>query len=112
MATPDEVDAAVHSLVARLADVDPDVRRKYCPDRTVSCQVVDLGVVWWGQMGDHGLCGVTAAPPGRAQVRLAVGSDDLIALAEGRLTVPAAWALGRLRVQASPLDLLRLRTLL
>ena len=46
------------------------------------------------------------------QVRLAATSDDLVALVAGALTPPAAWATGRLTVEASVLDLLRLRALL
>ena len=48
----------------------------------------------------------------QAQVRLAASSDDLVALVAGDLTLGAAWATGRLVVEASVLDLLRLRSLL
>ncbi len=112
MATPIEVAAAVGSLVARLAAVDPALRRRYCNDRTVSCHVSDLDLVWSGRLGDDGLQDVTTAPADRAQIRLTVSSDDLVALAQGRLAATSAWAGGRLRVQAGPLDLLTLRTLL
>jgi predicted lipid carrier protein YhbT len=112
MATPQDVEDAVHTLVAKLAAVDPDVRRRYCNDRTVSCQVSDLGLVWSGRLGEQGLQDVTTDRADRAQVRLSVSSDDLVALAEGRLAPAAAWAVGRLRVQAGPMDLLLLRTLL
>ncbi len=112
MATPREVEAAVRSLVERLAEVEFDVRRRYCVDRTVSCRVSDLDVVWSGRLCDDGLRDLTSAGADRAQVRLAVNSDDLVALSDGRLAVPSAWATGRLRVQANPMDLLRLRSLL
>jgi putative sterol carrier protein len=49
---------------------------------------------------------------GKAQVRLTVSSDDLVALVEGNLSVPAAVATGKIRVQASPFDLLRLSAFL
>ena len=112
MATPREVETAVRSLVERLAEVEPDVRRRYCVDRTVSCRVSDIDVVWSGRLCDDGLRDLTSAEADRAQVRLAVSSDDLVALSDGRLAVPSAWATGRLRVQANPMDLLRLRSLL
>ena len=112
MATPREVETAVRSLALRLAEVEPGVRRRYCADRTVSCRVSDLGVGWSGRLSDDGLCDLTSAGAERAQVRLAVSSDDLLALSDGRLAVPSAWATGRLRVQANPMDLLRLRSLL
>lgn len=112
VATRAEVESAVQTLVQRLAAVDADVRRRYCSDRTVSCVVSDLDLVWSGRLGDEGLLDVTTDPADRAQIRLSVGSDDLVALAEGRLAPTTAWAGGRLRVQAGPMDLLRLRTLL
>jgi len=112
VATSAEVEAAVLVLVDRLAEVDPALRRRYAAERTVSCTVSDLDVVWSGRLDEDGLHDVTDAPCERAQVRLSVGSDDLLALADGRLQVPAAVATGRLRVQAGPLDLLKLRGLL
>lgn len=112
MATIDEVWATVHGLVARLDAVDPDLRAKYAIERTVSCKVLDLDVVFVGRLCEDGLCDVHTETADRAQVRLACSSDDLISLAEGRLAVPTAFATGKLRVQASPLDLLRLRQLI
>ncbi len=112
MASPQEVEAAVLRIAALLASVDPDVRARLSADRTVSCRVPDLDVVWSGRVCHDGLVDVTDEDSERAQVRLSVASDDLVALSEGRLGVPAAWATGRLKVQASPLDLLKLRALL
>lgn len=112
MATRDEVEAAVRSLVLRLAEVAPDLRRAHVVERTVSCHVTDLDVVWTARLGEDGLEHLTEHAEERAQVRVAVTGDDLVALVDGRLGVTTAWASGRLRVQAGPLDLLRLRTLL
>jgi len=112
VATSAQVEAAVRDLVDRLAEVDPALRRRYGADRTVSCTISDLEVVWSGRISEHGVHDLTDATAERAQVRLVVSSDDLLALAEGRLQVPAAVATGRLRVLAGPLDLLKLRGLL
>lgn len=112
MASAVECEQAVQSVVARLADLDPDVRRKYVVERTVSCRISDLGVTWSGRLSLDGICDLSDTDNSKAQVRLTVDSDDLLALVEGRLQVPAAVAVGRLRVQANPLDLLKLRTLL
>lgn len=112
MATPEQVETAVRELVQRLRDLDDEVRRRHAVDRTVSCRVTDHDQVWTGRLCQEGLLDVTSASTDRAQVRLAVASDDLIALTEGRLSASSAWATGRLRVQAGPLDLLKLRALL
>lgn len=112
MATLQECKEAVSGLVRRLAELDPDVRRRYTVERTVSCRVSDVDVVFVGRLGDDGLRDVHTEAAERAQVRLTVSSDDLLALADGRLAVPAALASGRLRVLAGPLDLLKLRALI
>lgn len=111
MASEAECETALRSLVDAVAALSPEVRRKYVVDRTVSCRVSDLGVTWSAHLTDEGLVGMTKDGP-KAQVRLSVASDDLISLVAGRLAVPTAVATGKIRVQASPFDLLRLSAFL
>lgn len=112
MATLQECERALQSLAERLAAVDPEQRAKYAVERTVSCCVTDLDVVFTGRVDGDGLADLRRTDDTAAQVRLAASSDDLIALSEGRLGVPSAWATGRLKIEASVLDLLKLRSLL
>ena len=112
MASVQECERALHVLAERIAAVDPDLRAKHALDRSVSCTVPDLGVVFVGQFSDDGLTGLHQGEDPSAQVRLTTSSDDLVALTEGRLGLPSAWATGRLKVEASVLDLLKLRALL
>ena len=113
MATLQAVEAAVQSLLERLAEVDPDVRRKYAVERTVACRVRDLDIVFLGSFDEDGMLReLTTAERGDGQVKLSASSDDLIALIEGRMSVPTAWATGKLKIDASMLDLLKLRSLL
>ena len=115
MASVQECQRALQSLADRLATVDPEVRARYVVTRTLACRVPDLDVVFLATLNDEGIeqlrCSGDASAEG-AQVRLAADSDDLVALVEGQLSPPVAWATGRLKVQASPLDLLKLRALL
>jgi predicted lipid carrier protein YhbT len=111
VASEAECEAALQTLVAGLAGLDADVRSKYVVDRTVSCRVPDLDITWHAHLTDDGLVDVRREG-GKAQVRLTVGSDDLVSLVAGKLSLPAAVASGRIRVQASPLDLLRLSAFL
>jgi hypothetical protein len=111
VASEAECEAALRSLVTGLAGLDPEVRRKYVVDRTISCRVSDLDITWHAHLTDDGLLDITR-DGARAQVRLTVSSDDLLSLVEGRLAVPTAVATGRIRVQASPFDLLRLSAFL
>lgn len=112
MATVQDCERAVQSLADRLADVDPEVRAKLLRDRTVSCRVPDLDVVFLGRLSGAGLHDVRTGDDPAAQLKITASSDDLVALAEGRLAVPSAWATGKLKVDASLGDLLKLRTLL
>ncbi|HWH28512.1 MAG TPA: SCP2 sterol-binding domain-containing protein [Mycobacteriales bacterium] len=112
MASVEQCEQALHVLSERLAAVDPETRAKYVVERTVSCRIRDLDVVFVGRIDDAGLSDIRRADDTSAQVRLATTSDDLLALADGRLGVPAAWATGRLKIEASVLDLLKLRSLL
>jgi hypothetical protein len=47
----------------------------------------------------------------KADIRLTMSSDDLVALTDGRLSFGPAWASGRIKLEAGLRDLLRLRKL-
>jgi len=110
-----ECEAALRGVLARLHAVDPAVRGKYAVTRSISLRVPDLHGVFHAQLqGDAvaDLRWVEGADTDGAQVRLCADSDDLIAVSDGTLAPAVAWATGRLKVEASMLDLLKLRSLL
>ncbi len=115
MASVQECEQALTALVERLAAVDPELRARYVVTRTLACRVPDLDITFLATLNDEGIeelrCTDGKDSDG-AQVRLSAASDDLLALVGGELSAPMAWATGRLKVQASPLDLLKLRALL
>ena len=119
MASVQECETALRSLAERLAALDPELRARHAVTRTLACRVLDLDGVFLATLNEDGLeelrhsNGDSGGDSGdRAQVRLATRSDDLLALVDGELSLPSAWATGRLKVQASPMDLLKLRALL
>ena len=115
MASVQECESALLSLADKLAAVNPQVRARFIVTRTPACRVPDLDVVFLATLNDEGIEQIRCTSGGDtdgAQVRVAAGSDDLLALLDGELSPPVAWATGRLKVQASPLDLLKLRALL
>lgn len=90
------------------ADLEPDA----IPDRTVLCVLSDLDVAYWAQLSGSKMDGLRRAETTeRTDARITAKSDDLIALIEGRLSVASAFLLGRVRIDASPADLLRMRRL-
>jgi len=115
VASQQECERAVQSLVERIAALDPELRRRYAVTRTVSCRIPDLDVVFLARLdGDtiEELRCAAGSDTNGAQVRVVASSDDLVALLEGELAPPVAWATGRLKIEASVLDLLKLRALL
>ena len=85
-------------------------------DRSLSCRLTDLDQVVLGRLA-HGEVGELTVVPHdpsapRADIRLTLTSDDLVALTDGRLSFGPAWASGRVKLDAGFRDLLRLRKLL
>lgn len=114
MATAEECRKALESLLGRMADMDPADRAANFPERTMSCRVPDLGLLFVSRLGPNGAEPVEEAVPGSppAQVRFTANSDDLVSIAGDPASFARAWLTGRLKVEANVFDLLRLRKFL
>jgi hypothetical protein len=114
MATAEECREALDRLTTRLSDMHPDDRAAHLADRTLSCEVTDLGVTFVTRLGSHGADPVRQAGngDGSAQIRFIAQSDVVVAISEDLSIFARAWLTGRLKIQGSVLDLLRLRRLL
>ena|SRR6266496_2000955 len=110
LATVERCEQALHELADRLA-ANEKSRRKVDFDRTMSCTIRDLDVIFAGRLKDGQLIDIGRAPSRDAQVRLTMSSDDLIALVDGNLKMAAAWATGRVKVEAAVRDLFKLRSI-
>jgi hypothetical protein len=111
MATVDECRAALIDLAANMAR-DPQAAARVNLDRSLSCHIRDLDVHFRGRLQGGTIADLTDGEDPKAQIKLAVASDDLLALVAGRLHFASAWAGGRVSVKASFGDLLKLRKLL
>jgi len=111
MATAEECRQALERLTGRIAEMDPADRQAHLVDRVISCKISDLGVTFVTRLGPDGAAPVVEANGSEApaQVRFTAKSDDLIALADDPGSIGRAWLSGRLKVEASIWDLLRLR---
>ena len=112
MATKRECEAALRSLAKRLDGADDSLKRRHAPDRTLSCRIPDLDTTFSGRLTSGVLCDIVNKPIDNAQIRLTVSSDDLLAVTAGELAFASAWAAGRLKIEASVLDMIRLRMLM
>lgn len=110
VATAEECEQALHELAERLAASESS-RDKVGPDRSLSCTIRDLDIVFAGRLKGGQLVDITRAASKEAQVRLAMSSEDLIALVQGRLKMGPALATGRVKIDAGVRDLIRLRSL-
>ena len=113
MASKAEVERQLGVLMARLGGNQAAVRSAVPGRRVLRCLVPDLGAAWYSVV-EHGHVSPPseASPNGRADITLRVGSDDLVDLVEGRTSFLSAFSSGKVRVDASIVDLLRLRSLL
>ncbi|WP_031076970.1 alkyl sulfatase C-terminal domain-containing protein [Streptomyces sp. NRRL WC-3742] len=115
MANAEQCREALEQLSRNMAKSTGDVRKAAALDRSLSCRITDLDLTFTGRLRDGSIQDVVStpgAPAGKAEIRLTMTSDDLVALVGGGLNFAAAWASGRVRLEAGFRDLLRLRTLL
>ncbi|MFI6036394.1 SCP2 sterol-binding domain-containing protein [Streptomyces sp. NPDC051315] len=115
MATIEECRAALEKLSDTLRGAEDDVRDAAAMDRSVSCRVTDLDVTFVGRLTGGRLevdDTLQGPPPEKAQIRLAMSGDDLVALVDGELNFARAWGSGQVTLEASLRDLFRLRKLL
>jgi hypothetical protein len=85
-------------------------------DRSLSCRLTDLDKVVLGRLSggairDRRVVDDGAGVP-KADIRLTMTSDDLVAMTDGNLHFGKAWASGRVKLEAGLRDLLRLRKIL
>ena len=112
MATIDECITALHGVLGPIASS----KAAEGLDRSVSCRLTDLDQVLLGRLSAGAVRDMHPVPDGpavpKADIRLTMTSDDLLALTRGDLSFAKAWSSGRLKLDAGIRDILRLRTLL
>lgn len=115
MATIEECRAALEKLSDNMQNAEGNVRTAAAMDRSVSCRITDLDITFVGRMtGGRIVVQDTLQGPPRekAQIRLTMAGDDLVALVNGELNFAKAWGSGRVKFEAGLRDLLSLRKLL
>jgi hypothetical protein len=115
MATIEECRAALEKLSDNMNRAEGDVRTAASLDRSVSCLITDLDVTFVGRMTGGRIVvqdTVQGPPREKAQIRLTMKGDDLIAMVDGELNFARAWGSGRVKLEAGLRDLFLLRKLL
>jgi alkyl sulfatase BDS1-like metallo-beta-lactamase superfamily hydrolase len=112
MATVEECEQAFHELAAKLAAVDDNAKKQPSLNRSISCKIRDLNVIFLGELKDGELTDIRQVDRPDAQVRLSMTSDVLLELTSGRRSFASAWFSGAVTVDANVFDLLKLRSIL
>ncbi|MGW3288891.1 SCP2 sterol-binding domain-containing protein [Streptomyces sp. NPDC001002] len=115
MATIEECRAALEKLSDNMQRAEGDTAAAAALDRSVSCRITDLDVTFVGRMTGGRIVvqdTLQGPPKEKAQIRLAMSGDDLVALVNGELNFAKAWGSGRVRLEAGLRDLFQLRKLL
>lgn len=113
MATVEEVETTLDELIRRLERVDQGSRSMLPSKRMIEARCADLGLVYHASWRSGKLGTLTeGAPDRRADIRIEIDSDDLMAMANGDLTFKTAYQTQQIRIEASMTDLLRLRAAL
>jgi hypothetical protein len=106
-----QCETALRGLADRIEALSTSGRQASVPNRTLMCRLPDLGTSYVAELRDGSLHDL-AEGTRPSQITFTLSSDDLIAVTSGRLAVRSAWTAGRLKVDASLRDLLRVRSLL
>ena len=110
MASLEECERAFHGLAAKLSGADATTRKTASFDRSLTCTLRDLKVIFAGQLRGGELVDIRQVQKPDAQVKMSMTSDDLLKLVAGELGMGSAWATGRVKIDASIFDLLKLRS--
>lgn len=99
----------------RILERSQQERERRIDERTIAVVVPDLDTTFRLRLTAEGLTGLTHHPtataPDPAQVIVTVSGDDLVAVAEDRLSAKLALVTRRVKVSASLSDMLRMRSL-
>lgn len=113
MASVEACRVALDQLSALLGSVDPELRERHVPRRSVVCRLTDIDHTFQATLTPDGLEDLREgeSQDGPADVRVTMTSEELVALARGDEDFLHGWLRGRIQVSASMRDLLRLRSL-
>lgn len=114
MATKRQVESKLRELIARLDGAAGGVEalsRALPETRVVEVNVPDLDATYWTELAGGRMGSLHRGRPERGDIRLTADSDELVAMVDGKRSLFSSYLGGRVRVEASFSDLMRLRKL-
>jgi SCP-2 sterol transfer family len=114
VATKRQVETKLRELIRRLADTQEGVSAlsDALPEpRVIEVYVTDLDAAYWAELAGGRMGPLQRGSPDRADMRLEATSDDLVDVLDGRRSMFSSYIAGRVKVEASFADIMRLRKL-
>ena len=114
MATKRQVESKLRELIRRLDEAQDGQQNlsQALPDaRIVEVLVTDLGQSYWTELAGGRMGQLHRGAPEEADIRVEAEGDVLVELVDGRRSIFSSYLAGRLKVEASFADLMRLRKL-
>lgn len=115
MATKRQVETKLRQLIKRLDQTDHEARGSLADSlpepRIIEVVITDLGTSYWTELTEGRMDGLHEGSPRQAEIKVKLASDDLIELVDGKKSMFSAYLAGRVSIEASFSDLLRLRKL-
>jgi hypothetical protein len=112
VATKREVEAKLRELMQRLAaaeQVHGTLAEGLPNGKVVVVHVTDLDAEYWTVMDGGKMRGLHPGSPERTDIRMRVSSDHLVELVDGNASMLTSFVTGRVKIDASVSDLIRLR---
>jgi len=114
VATERQVETKLRALIKRLEAADQGVQAlsQALPEpRIIAVLVTDLGRTYWSELSGGKMGVLHRGEPDRADIRIQARGDDLIEMIDGERSMFSAYLSGRIKLEASFSDILRLRSL-
>jgi hypothetical protein len=115
VATKRQVEAKLRELIRRLDQANGDVTASLSDalpaSRIIEVSVPDIDAVYWTELAGGRMSPLQRGGPDEADIRVRVGSDHLVELVDGKQSLFSSFVGGRLKIEASFSDLMRLRKL-
>jgi hypothetical protein len=114
VATKRQVETKLRGLIRRLGQTDEGMAAlaDALPEpRIIEVYLSDLDETFWTELASGRMGKLHAGNPDRRDIRLEAESDDLIEVLDGRRSMFSSYVAGRMKVEASFADIMRLRKL-
>jgi hypothetical protein len=115
MATTRQVEGKLRELMRRLDRADGSTHGSLAdalPDgRVIEIHLSDLEQTYWTEMAGGRMSGLKRGSAPRSDIRIKLSGDHLVELVDGRASLFSSYVGGRVKIEGSFTDLMRLRKL-